>query len=102
MFEFKINDTHWTVEEIDKEQMKLKADNDYTMGLTCYIEQRIYLLKDQANLIKTLKHELTHVWLYEYGHCQSDNSEYNYEDICEIVASSNNYINEVVKKYKEK
>ena len=102
MFEFKINNTHWTIEEKDKEQMRLKADNDYTMGLTCYIEQKIYLLKDQANLIKSLKHELTHVWLYEYGHAQNDNTEYNYEDICEIVASSNDFINEVVKKYKEK
>ena len=49
-------------------------------------------------MIKTLKHELTHVWLYEYGHNQ-DEKEFNNEDVCEIVASSNNFINEVIQQY---
>lgn len=57
------------------------------------------LLKDQANIIKTLKHELTHVWLYEYGHNQNDEKTFTYEDVCEIVASSNDFINETVKVY---
>ena len=56
------------------------------------------LLKDQANIIKTLKHELTHVWLYEYGHNQSE-KEFNNENVCEIVASSNDFINEIVEQY---
>lgn len=49
-------------------------------------------------MIKTLKHELTHVWLYEYEHNQ-DEKEFNNEDVCEIVACSNDFINEVVEKY---
>lgn len=57
------------------------------------------LLKDQANIIKTLKHELTHVWLYEYGHNQNDDKTFSYEDVCEVVASSNDFINEIVDKY---
>lgn len=73
--------------------------NDYTMGVTIYKTQEILLLKDQANLIKTLKHELVHVWLYEYGHAQNDDKKYDYEDICEIVASSNDFINEVIEQY---
>ncbi len=40
-----------------------------------------------------------HVWLYEYGHPQDDNSTYSYEDICEIVASSNEFVNKVVGQY---
>lgn len=39
-----------------------------------------------------------HVWLYEYGHNSSD-KEFNEEDICEIVASSNDFINEITNKY---
>lgn len=72
---------------------------DGTLGVTIYKTQEILLLENQANIIKTLKHELTHVWLYEYGHPQDDESKYTYEDVCEIVASSNDFINEVVEKY---
>lgn len=101
MFEFEINNTHWQIEKLDEGQMKLKAEEDFVMGLTCYTEQKVYLLKTQANIIKSLKHELTHVWLYEYGHAQNEKTQYDFEDICEIVAASNDFINEVVKKYKE-
>ena len=97
---FQINDSEWTIEEINKEEMRQKSENDYTMGLTVYIEQKIYLLKEQANKIKTLKHELVHVWLYEYGHRQDDNRKYDYEDICEIIAASNNFINKIINDYK--
>ena len=59
------------------------------------------MLKNQPNIVKTLKHELTHVWLYEYGHNQHE-KEFNFEDICEIVASSNDFINEIIEKLKKK
>lgn len=50
-------------------------------------------------MIRTLKHELVHVWLWEYGHNQHE-KEFNSEDVCEIVASSNDFVNEVVEQYK--
>lgn len=56
---FKINNTEWTIEEVD------------------------------------------HVWLYEYGHNQSE-KEFNNEDVCEVVASSNDFINEIIQKYESK
>lgn len=98
--EFEINNTKWTIKEVDEATINNEMKNDYTMGVTIYKTQEILLLKDQANLIKTLKHELIHVWLYEYEHAQNDETKYNYEDVCEIVASSNNFINEIVEKYK--
>lgn len=98
--EFEINNTKWTIKEVDEATINNEMKNDYTMGVTIYKTQEILLLKDQANLIKTLKRELIHVWLYEYGHAQNDETKYNYEDVCEIVASSNNFINEIVEKYK--
>lgn len=97
---FEINNTEWTIKEVDEAIINNEMKNDYTMGVTIYKTQEILLLKDQANLIKTLKHELIHVWLYEYGHAQNDETEYNYEDVCEIVASSNDFINKIVEMYK--
>lgn len=96
---FKINNTEWEIEEVEKDKMTCES-SEWTQGLTVYLEQKILLLKGQPNIERTLKHELTHVWLYEYGHNQHDeDKKYSYEDVCEIVASSNDFINEVVEKY---
>lgn len=99
---FKINNTEWTIEEVDEATINNEMKNDGTLGVTIYKTQKVMLLKDQANIIKTLKHELTHVWLYEYGHNQNDDKTFTYEDVCEVVASINDFINEIVRQYKEK
>ena len=93
---FKINNTEWTIEEVDEATMNNEMKDEGTLGVTIYRNQKIMLLKDQANIIKTLKHELTHVWLYEYGHNQNYEKTFTYEDVCEVVASSNDFINEIV------
>lgn len=98
---FKINNTEWAIEEVDEATINNEMKCEGTLGVTIYRSQKIMLLKNQANIIKTLKHELTHVWLYEYGHNQNDGKIFSYEDVCEIVASSNDFINEIVKQYKE-
>ena len=98
---FKINNTEWTIEDVDEAAMNNEMKNDGTLGVTIYKTQKIMLLKDQANIIKTLKHELTHVWLYEYGHNQNDDKTFSYEDVCEVLASSNDFINEIVEQYKQ-
>lgn len=97
---FKINNTKWLIEEVDEATINNEMKADGTLGVTIYRNQKIMLLKDQANIIKTLKHELTHVWLYEYGHNQNDDKTFSYEDVCEVVASINDFINEIVKQYK--
>lgn len=97
---FKINNTEWTIKEVDEATINNEMKQDGTLGVTIYKTQEILLLKNQANIIKTLKHELTHVWLYEYGHNQDDEKTYTYEDVCEIVASSNDFINEIIEQYK--
>lgn len=99
--EFEINNTKWTIEIVNEDRMNNEMKNDNTLGVTIYNEQKVLLLENQANVIKTLKHELVHVWLYEYGHNQSEKT-FNCEDVCEIVASSNDFINEIVKKYQSK
>ena len=101
MFRFKINNTEWNIKEVDEATINNEMKQDGTLGVTIYKTQEILLLNNQANIIKTLKHELMHVWLYEYGHSQSDDSSYGYEDICEILASSNDFINVIVEQYKK-
>lgn len=96
---FQINNTKWKIKVVDEATINNEMKQDGILGLTIYKTQEILLLENQANIIKTLKHELTHVWLYEYGHMQDDNTTYGYEDICEIVASSNDFINDIVNKF---
>ena len=99
--EFEINGTKWTIEEIDANRMKEEAGNDYILGLTVYKPQKVYLVNDQANIIDTLKHELMHVWLSEHAHSQNNMRKFHFEEVCELVAKSNSFINEIVNKYKE-
>lgn len=41
-----------------------------------------------------------HVWLYENGHTNQNNNEtFDYEELCELVALSNNSINGIVDLY---
>ena len=102
MFKFKINNTEWTIKEVSEAEINNEMKNYFTLGVTIYKSQEILLLENQPNLARTLKHELMHVWLYEYGHAQNDETKYSYEDICEIVASSNDFINEIVLLYNDK
>ena len=96
IIEFMINYTIYTIYEVDK-----IYDEEETVGLTEYQKKRVLIKKlDDDFMLRTLKHELTHVWLYEYGHNQDDeNKNFNNEDVCEIVACSNDFINSVIEDY---
>jgi len=96
---FIINNTEWLIKIVDEATINNEVKSDGILGVTIYKNQEILLLKDQANIIKTLKHELMHVWLYEFGHNQNDDKTFSCEDVCEIVASSNKFINKVVKEF---
>ena len=51
-------------------------------------------------MLLTLKHELMHIWLYENGHTNQTKDEiFDYENVCELVALSNNSINRIVNEY---
>jgi hypothetical protein len=54
-------------------------------GMTCFSEQTIYIDKDLDGFIlgKTLRHELTHIYLWETG--QQDRV-FNEEEICELMS----------------
>lgn len=96
--DLKINNTTWRIEEVSEAEMDNEMRNDYTLGVTIYREQKIMLLSNQPNMKKTLIHELLHVWLYENGH-NAQERQFNHEDVCEIMASCYDFINEIVNSY---
>jgi len=100
--EFTINNSKWTIKKVSEAEINNEMKDDYTLGFTNYRKQEIVISENQINTIRTLKHELMHVWLYEYGHNQNDDNKFGYEDVCEIVASSNDFINEIVEKFNKK
>ena len=102
-FKFDINGAVWQIKEISREEMDYDKGRSgyYTHGYTCYSENVIYINKTSSERIRTLIHELTHCWLYMYGHNQED-KKFTNEDVCEIVASMYNFISDVCKKYSER
>lgn len=92
---FKINGNAWIIKELSKEKMEV---ND-ALGETNYETQEIHLLDTCKSKKNTLKHELCHVWLWEYSHVQNDNDKFHFEQVCQIVANSNDFINGIVEKY---
>ena len=93
---FKINDKIYTIYNVDK----IEGKKNY-VGSSNYDKNEIFIENGTfEQMLLTLKHELMHVWLYENGHTNQNNEEtFGYEDLCELVALSNNSINNVVKLY---
>ena len=103
--EFKINNDKWTIEEKEKNELKELYEKEmeekayFVFGCTQISQHIIYINKDMCKeqKIKTLKHELTHCYIWEYG--LYNVVDVNEEVICDIVASSNDFINDIVNKY---
>lgn len=93
---FTINNKVYTIYDVDK-----ITGLDSYVGRSDYITTDIYIEKGTfEQMMLTLKHELMHVWLYENGHKNQDGKEiFDYEDLCELTALSNNSINRIVKEY---
>lgn len=93
---FKINSRIYTIFKVEK----IYGKSTY-VGQTDYNTKHIYiedgLYEDE---IITLKHELIHVWLYENGYkYQGKDLCFSAEDVCEIVAYSNSFVNSIISKY---
>jgi Zn-dependent peptidase ImmA (M78 family) len=102
---FRINNDNWQIKETDKDTMrdlwnKITGEDTCVFGLTIKTSQIIFINKNicEEQKIKTLKHELAHCYIWEYGFYYVEADE---ETICEIVAKSNDFINRVVEKYRK-
>lgn len=72
---------------------KIEGKEGY-LGYADYDNKEIVIEQNSMqNMIITFKHELTHVWLEENGYDQ--NKLFDSENVCEIVAKSNAFINRV-------
>jgi len=93
---FEINNNIYTIYDVDK----IEGKENY-VGRSHYDDKTIYIEKGtKEDMLLTLKHELMHVWLYENGHTnQNDEETFGYEDVCELVAYSNNSINRITNLY---
>lgn len=102
---FVINNTEWNIEELEKEKLDemYKEENEgkvyYTFGVTKYPKHTIYINKNMctSQKIRTLKHELAHCYMWSYG--LYNVTEITEEILCDIVACSNDFINEIVERY---
>ena len=94
--QFVINKHIYTIYDVDK----ITGKENY-VGRSHYEEKTIYIEKGNfKDMLLTLKHELMHVFLYENGHTNQNNDEtFGYEDVCELVALSNDSINRIVNLY---
>ena len=93
---FKINNRIYTIYDVDKIEGR-----ESVVGRSDYLDTDIYIENAPIKqMLITLKHELMHVWLYENGHTNQDGQEiFDYEDVCEYVALSNDSINRIVYEY---
>lgn len=93
---FVINNHIYAIYDVDK----ITGKENY-VGRSHYEDRTVYIEKGNfEDMLLTLKHELMHVWLYENGHTNQNNDEtFGYEDVCELVALSNDSINRIVKLY---
>lgn len=93
---FEINNKIYTIYNVEK----IEGRNSI-VGRSTYNEGQIFIENgNPSQMMITLKHELMHVWLYENGHTNQNNDEtFGYEDVCELVALSNDSINRIVEEY---
>jgi len=104
---FEINEDIWEIEYMDKDALIKMYEEQYdekayfVFGVTQKAQHKIYINKDvvKSQQINTLKHELTHCYIWEYGLYNVPN--FNEEMVCDLVASINSFINDIVKRFKE-
>ena len=93
--DFEINDKLYDIYVVEK----IEGKKTY-IGETNYNTKKVFIENGNYNqMLLTLKHELLHIWLYEKGYKNQKDGCFTFEDICEICAYSNDFVNKVVKKY---
>ena len=104
---FQINNNEWDIIEKESDvilkeyQEGLDDRATFAFGLTIFPKHEIWINKNmvEEQKIRTLKHELTHCFIYNYGLYNVPN--FNEEMACDLVASINDFINEVVEEFKK-
>lgn len=79
-----IHGTQWTVERVKGIKIDKKHEDVTYLGRTYYGKHLIRMRKglDHVNAVQTMRHELTHAMLFEYGISLSDE-----ESICNFIGA---------------
>ena len=95
IFEFEYRGKPYTIYDVNKIEGK-----DSYLGETNY-DKGIILIEEgnRQEMLDTLKHELAHVWLYENGHPYQAGGCFTYEDMCEYISFSNEFVYEISTEY---
>ena len=95
---FWINKKFYTIYDVDKIEGK-----DSYIGETRY-EKGIILIEKgpRQEMIDTVGHELAHVWLYENGHPYQDGGCFTYEEVCEYMSFSCEFVAGIMWQYMRK
>ena len=99
---FEINNSTWVIKLLDKETLlklyreSIDEEALFAFGVTVFPSHEILINKDMCydQQIRTLKHELTHCFIYSYG--MYNVPHYTEEMVCDLVASVNDFINDVI------
>lgn len=103
---FILNSDEWELEEVDSDELldlynkEFNSDSTFCFGVTLYPKHKILINKDMCNgqKIKTLKHELTHAYIWEHGLYNAPN--FTEEMVCDLVAACSETIYELAKDWK--
>lgn len=97
--EILINKRKWSIHETAPDDSMLIADGNRCKGTTHYYHHAIYINKEMRrdDKLATLRHELTHAFIYETQIC--DKSEYSEEELCDLVGIYGAEITDIAYKY---
>ncbi len=101
--EFKINNNTWKIIEQPADVLLEKYNSEseepalYAFGVCIYSKHEIWINKDlcEEQKIKTLKHELTHCYIWSYG--LYNVPHYTEEMVCDLVSSIHDFIEEILR-----
>ena len=98
-YKIKINSLNFKIIEVDEIE-KTNNDDGQIIGYTDYINQKILLLKTLSfeQKINTLRHELTHAFLWAYG-LSAICEKLPLEVVCDFVGIYSGEIVEITNKY---
>lgn len=102
---FILNNDIWKIKEVDSQKLLQKyneefdSDSTFCFGVTLYPKHEIWINNNmcQEQKIKTLKHELTHAYIWEYGLYNAPN--FTEEMVCDLVAACSDIIGEIAANY---
>lgn len=82
----KINNSNWKIKITDNKEELRDKEGHICKGTTCYRDSTVYIdnTVSRENLAHILRHELSHIYLYETQIRLKD--LYTEEDICEFTA----------------